>query len=338
MKKNPYLVSARFDYPLLILSPLLALALGFALTATHHGTGVDEITGEPTIAATLIGTFIMAHLFAVFFRSHGNREIFKLYPYRFTIVPVVLFIAMMTSTWAMVSLSVLATFWDVYHSSLQTFGLGRIYDAKAGADPTKGRWLDMGINHVIYIGPIVAGAVLMPHIEAFHEFESVGSVFLTSVPMYAEDYRQTITAVALAACIVYVVYYVWASYQLYRSGQKVSRQKVILLASTAITSVWAWGFNSFGEAFFIMNFFHALQYFAIVWTMEKGNLTKLFRVQAIPFGKALAFTLFIAVSFGYGYFAETGGEDRWIFSIALVVSLMHFWSDGFVWSVRRRQV
>ena len=49
---------------------------------------------------------------------------------------------MITSSWVMVSVSVLATFWDVYHSALQTFGFARIYDRKLGNDPTVGRRLD----------------------------------------------------------------------------------------------------------------------------------------------------------------------------------------------------
>ena len=40
-----------------------------------------------TVAHCFIGTFIMAHLFAVFFRSHLNTPIFLTHPLRFTAVP-----------------------------------------------------------------------------------------------------------------------------------------------------------------------------------------------------------------------------------------------------------
>ena len=33
---------------------------------------------------------------------------------------------------------------------------------------------------------------------------------------------------------------------------------------TGCVSIYAWGFRSFIDAFWVMNFFHALQYFAIV--------------------------------------------------------------------------
>ncbi len=56
--------------------------------------------------------------------------------------------------------------------------------------------------------------------------------------------------------------------------------------STGLVSIYTWGFNTWGEAFFIMNVFHAVQYFGIV----------------------------------------------------LVMSIMHFWYDGFIWSVQKKQV
>ena len=79
------------------------------------------------------------------------------------------------SIWAMVIGSVLATFWDVYHSSLQTFGLGRLYDKIAGNDPRVGRRLDIALNLYIYAGPIAAGATLMDHVDDFAEFKAVSS-------------------------------------------------------------------------------------------------------------------------------------------------------------------
>ena len=38
--------------------------------------------------------------------------------------------------------------------------------------------------------------------------------------------------------------------------------------------------------------------------------------------------------------AESTDADAsaWLFSLFIVISLMHFWYDGFVWSVRRKQV
>ena len=113
-----------------------------------------------------------------------------------------------------------------------------------------------------------------------------------------------------------------------------------LLLSTAACSIYAWGFNPFGMAFFIMNFFHALQYFAIVWWAEKGNMARILGREGRPWGKPLAMVLLLSVGFGYGFFVEAadGYSSDWLFGAFLIVSLMHFWYDSFIWSVAKKQV
>ena len=283
--------------------------------------------------------FIHAHLFAVVFRSHGNSAIRHLHPYRFMLVPVLLYLAMVSSAWVLISVSVLATFWDVYHSALQTFGFARIYDRKAGNDPAVGRRLDWHLNQLLYAGPILAGATMMDHIEDFYEYEEVGAALFTSIPGFMEANQGYFTWTVLLSGVGFLVYYVWAQVRLERQGHAVSLQKVYLLASTGAVSIYSWGFNTFGEAFFIMNFFHALQYFGIVWAFEKKNITQLFRVQNLSFGKPLAAVLFVGTAGAYGFWVETldtSIEALW--AVTLVVSIMHFWYDGFVWSVSRKQV
>ena len=137
----------------------------------------------------------------------------------------------------------------------------------------------------------------------------------------------------------FLAYYVWAQTQLQRRGHAVSLQKVYLLASTGAVSIYTWGFNTFGEAFFIMNLFHALQYFGIVWAFEKKNIMKLFHLDGVTFGKPLAALAFVGIAGAYGFWVEaldTSIEALW--AVTLIVSIMHFWYDGFVWSVRRKQV
>lgn len=112
-----------------------------------------------------------------------------------------------------------------------------------------------------------------------------------------------------------------------------------LLVSTGAVSMFTWGFNTFGEAFFIMNLFHAVQYFGIVWAFEKKNLMVLFHLDQLPFAKPLTAVLFLGIAGAYGFWveaADTTIDALW--AITLVVSIMHFWYDGFVWSVRRKQV
>ncbi len=103
--------------------------------------------------------------------------------------------------------------------------------------------------------------------------------------------------------IPFLVYYVAAYYHFARQGYRVSWQKVILLVITGSVSVYVWGFRSFFDAFWVMNFFHALQYFAIVFHTEKSNLVRLFRVERLAVGAGLMLIWIVALTFAYGFWA-----------------------------------
>jgi len=337
--RRGFIAGPIYDSLFFIGSPLLALVLGIWIADSPLRTTTLEI-GEysDSPAGLFIGSFIMAHLVLVFFRSHANATIFKTFPLRFTLIPALLFGGILLSDWVMVATSVVATWWDVYHSSLQTFGLGRIYDAKAGNDARVGRRLDYLLNILLYTGPILAGATLFDHVEDFSEFDQlddVVAVFFSSVPARVEGFEETLTWLVVGIGVPFLAYYVGAYIRYARQGYKVSTQKVALYVLTGLCSIFTWGFNSFGEAFFIMNFFHALQYFALVWWMERDNMTRTMRTPR----RWLTLVVFLGFGFSYGLWAELlDGDVRWAMAIVSVVSIMHFWYDGFIWSVRRRQV
>ena len=137
------------------------------------------------------------------------------------------------------------------------------------------------------------------------------------------------------AALAYVLYY----RRLAHGGYVFPRPKLVLYATTAFCSIVAWGFGSFGEAFLVMNFFHALQYFGLVWSSEKKSLMRLLRVSDRRIGPAVALSALLLFGFAYGAFAELGVNNAdHLLALTLVVSIMHFWYDGFIWSVRKRQV
>jgi hypothetical protein len=334
-----FIVGPRYDSLFFIFSPLLALALGLLVANSPLENDIALFGAERTFAGVFIGTFIFAHLVAVVFRSHLNPKIFRRHPLRFTLVPIALLVGCGLSPWVLVVTSVIATFWDVYHSSMQTFGLGRIYDMRAGNEPRTGRYLDMIFNLFLYAGPIAAGASLMDHVEDFYEFEAVGSAFFSTIPAYVDYHSRWLTWGVLCAGVPFYLYYAFAYWRFHRRGYRISWQKVALYVSTGVTSIFVWGFNPFGEAFFIMNFFHAFQYFAIVWWSEKGTMVNALRLGPRPWSKPLALTLFLGFAFAYGFGAEIyDGNNPWPLAVILMIAIMHFWYDGFVWSVRRKEV
>jgi hypothetical protein len=330
-------IGPRADWVHLSLAPLWALGLGLAVGATPLKTRALTAFGQRgSLADGFIGTFIFAHLFLVFFRSHADPEIRARHPVRFLAVPPLLFLLFLVSPVARAAGAALAVWWDVYHSSLQTFGIGRIFDAKEGNDPEAGRTMDLLLNLLLYVGPILGGALLTYHAAAFYEFSTVGLVSFAAVPpaLLAAQGRLRLLLVALGAPFLtaYAVYYAY----LIGRGRRVGARKAVLYLSTGVCSIWAWGFNPLGMGLFIMNFFHAWQYFAIVWRYENKSVVRVLRVPEGPRRGLWGFAAMTAVAFAYGAAGGAlGGLWDWAFCLTLTVSLLHFWYDGFVWSVRR---
>ncbi|WP_437993068.1 hypothetical protein [Sorangium sp. So ce145] len=335
-----YIVGPLYDWAFFLLPPLFALAAGALIAGTPFADATFRLHGEKvTWAGLFIGTLIHGHLAAVLLRSHGNADVFRRHRLRFLVAPVALFAAMMLSMWAVACVSVLVVFWDVYHSALQTFGLGRIYDARAGNAPALGRRLDLWLNLVLYAGPILGGATMLLHFQSFDAFEGVGPAFFTAVPALMTSSHRVISWAVIAAGTSYLVYYALAYRAICRRGYRVSFPKVWLLVSTGLCSIYTWGFNPWGQAFFIMNLFHAVQYLALVWWSEGGRLRRRLRLDALRAGTPIAVALFLGGVLVYGVWAELApADDRALWSITQTVALMHFWYDGFIWSVTRKQV
>ncbi len=339
--RSTWIVGPIYDSIFFLLPPTLAFVLAYAITGTAFDDDGFEFFGyeDVTLAGLFLGIFIHAHIVAVVFRSHANTSVFRTHPWRFVLIPALLYLGFISSSWLLVIGSVLATFWDVYHSGAQTFGFARIYDAKMGNDRNAGRRLDWWFNQVFYAGPIVAGATMIDHFGDFSEFEEVGAAFFTRIPAFMEGSQRYFTWTILGGGTTFLIFYVAAYVRMARKGHKISKQKVFLLTTTGACSIYAWGFNPWGQAFFIMNVFHALQYFGIVWWSEKKTIMKTFGVQQRRYGKQIALVLFVGFTGLYGFWVETVDTDiATLWAITLVVSLMHFWYDGFIWSVRKKQL
>jgi hypothetical protein len=305
------------------------------------GVFTNALPSESAIKAFQFVAFTLAfgHLLPVFVRSHLNPTIFKQFKWRLTIVPIALMVSLLVSKTAFVVAAVVGNFWDVFHSAQQNFGLSRIYDAKAGSSPTTGRALDRMISHVLYVGPIIAGASLVPTLDPLASLQEIGWSWLITAPRIAGEHgsslRQAVIAISLVAWVVYLV----GQWRLSQQGYKVSAHKVALMASTALASTLGWGLSSPLVAFAAMNAFHAVQYFALVWKTEGLKVgttvgTKTPRTHWVA-GFGLVFV--IPAIFGAANALVT---DGWNPSVALYigVSLLHFWMDGFIWSVRKKAV
>ena len=206
--RSPYIVSAAYDWVFFLAPPLAALWLGAMLGLGDVGRDVFTWWGQDvSVESIALGVFIHAHLVIVFWRSHGNGDVRRAFKWRMLLAPLLLFVGMTVSVWVAVCASVLATFWDVYHSGAQTFGFARIYEVRAGNDPLAGRRRDYWINQVLYAGPIVAGANMLDHFRDFEEFEVLGAAFFTEIPAKMESNQVYFTWTILGIGLLMLVDY-----------------------------------------------------------------------------------------------------------------------------------
>jgi hypothetical protein len=280
-----------------------------------------------------VSVLTWAHLIAVVPRAYMNREVFAAYKLRLTIVPVLLLAALFVSHTALVAAAVLAVFWDVHHSAMQNFGFARIYDMKAGNPPNMLRATDLRLNWLLYVGPLAAGAALATHTIYFLQFDGTMLSALTSLPGVLATQHE---GVRLAAMLAYAGVIGWAVVdytRAIRAGYKPPAHKLATMIVTGSVSILAWGFSPPLVALAAINLYHAVQYFALVWVKEGARM----QGQGTALRAALLFALGCAV-FGLAYAAAVSGKPTLFVAPFIACSLLHFWYDSFVWSVRKRQV
>ncbi len=355
-RNSGFIATPTFDLIFFILAPWLCLAFGIGMFALPGSNQLAPfMSGDRTRYQLFVAVWIYGHLAAVVFRSHLNAAIFRKHPLRFTLVPVAVYLGMALSLPVLLFGALLASVWDAYHTSMQNFGLARIYDAKAGNPPARGRTLDIWINHVVYIGPLIYGASFIPTIDGLDQFQAVGWFWPSRLLAWLRVNQPALGAAVLVGGSAFVAYYVFSAFALARKGHRVSRQKVALLASTALVTIFAFGTLDWFLGYAITSLYHGLQYFGIVWWTERGHLGTQLRLgdRFLPLA-ALFVASIVAAGLGYEAALQAGTREIasalqtagsasgigpvWIFPIPFTISLMHFWFDGFVWSVQRKEV
>ena len=344
-RKRPstFIASPLYDILFFIAAPALALLLVELLGRwpwAQESRGILGVKGSPI--SFFIAVWSYAHASAVFFRTHADSGIFARHRFRFVAIPLLLFLALLCSDWVMITGLAIAGFWAVYHLGMQNFGLCRIYDARHGNPPDMGRSLDYWLTQVLTLGPFVAGLSLMPTAQVLRTFAKVGWDAPEGWLRILRPVQPSLAPYILAAGLLYLGFYLYSYRRLTKQGYRPCPQKIAMLVSSGSVSIVAWGFLTPWKAFFVMNFFHCWQYFAIVWWTERRTLRRLLHLEHVSAGPWLAFLVFAAttllVGIGYQLYGVDYAALRWTAAVAVSISLLHYWYDGFVWSVRKREV
>ena len=235
--------------------------------------------------------------------------------------------------------AVLAVFWDVHHSAMQTLGIARIYDMKAGNDPLELRRTDLRLNWILYVGPIAAGASLAVHMASFKAFAPLGWTGIASLPSLAEANVAYVREAAVALWQAIVGWAAFAYRAAFARGYRMPVHTLATIASAGLVSIAAWGFTNPVAAFAIINLFHAVQYFALVCLKEGKRIhAGTARIGGDRLRRRASLAVFLTLCLGFGIAYQYGQGLRWLGGLFVACSLLHFWYDSFVWSVRKKQV
>lgn len=334
---------ANYDKYIIIGAPLLAFLLIALTCKTRYQTNaflVSPTTPQWLPLFAILLTY--SHIFLVFLRSHLNKEVLKRHPFRFGSIPLFLMIALWSSPAIFGVASFIALYWDEWHSLMQTFGFGRIYDAKKGSDPIIGRKLDMGMSFVVGLLPHVILLTFIPEVQREEGFLIFLDIEKSLTAQYGH-YLSNLKYPLISFGIGYTAFYIMSYRRLIKNGYQYSPEKFYLFLSTGIAAILIASLYSVKEAAFFGNIYHALQYYLIVYRSEGKNLPRVFGRNSSESKKSimlLCFGLFMVVAFFLAYARSTTTKDSFGFLGALWLStaLLHFWYDGFIWSVRRQDV
>lgn len=344
-QKNWYIHSKTSDTIFIIMCPLIALII-VALVCTPRTTNYVYSDLTPVWFAIAASVLTHAHVLLVFARSHLNAAVFKRYKYRFTIIPLILLAAMCISPIFFVLMGVIGVYWDEWHSLMQTFGFGRIYDGKQGNDPLTGRKLDMGMAFVAGLLPNLVLLTYLPKTQ----INGALVEYMEMPILVVREHGWLITSARLpliAFGICYTLFYIYSYRKLIKRGYKYSAAKFWLFATTGLTTILISCFYTIADGVFFGNIYHALQYIFIVYVSERSNLNQIAskknslnapEKKDYKLGILIFFLLIIPMIFIFSGIRQLTQQVQYVAAFWLLTSILHFWFDGFIWSVRRQDV
>src|SRR6266566_5210695 len=331
-KRNVWILDSWRDLILYVGTPLLIIPL---FTLAQARWSAQEIY----LFVAAFGA--MGHHLPGMIRAYGDRALFERFRWRFIIAPIFLLaICVGFYFWDIKTNPVvmIVFLWGVWHGMMQTYGFGRIYDAKTGSFAALTRRLDFATCGIWF----AAGVILSPArmTDTLEGFYGCGLPFISPGGIHA--LQQTLLFAAVSVAILWLANYV----RMWVAGTRQNPVKLALF----ITSVAFWWYCNNGVAnilagIALFEVFHDVQYLSLVWIYNRNRVEKdssiggfmrfIFRRSGSLVG------LYIGLVFAYGslgYFKEAEIETikRFLTGVVAASGLLHFYYDGFIWKVRER--
>lgn len=323
-----WIIGPKQDFVLFLGTPLLLVSV---FAAARHFWSLTAFTVFATVLA-------MGHYLPGLMRAYGDPALFNRFRTRFLVAPIIL-ISMslyMNQRESSHAFMLLVVLWGAWHWLMQTYGLVRIYDAKAkNFDSTSAR-LDYALCiawfGVLYWRTDGAATVLM-------RFYKAGGLLS---PEYVQMGVKLWFIATLGISALYIVHLVRRT----MAGSPPSLLKLALLGVSFAFYLYAFGYSSsYLVAYALFEGYHDIQYLAIVWVFNcnraakdpgAGSFTRFLFRQRTPL---VILYVLLCVGFGsYDYVVKNFVTEEKIAQLGLGLiaglALVHFYFDGFIWRIR----
>jgi tetratricopeptide (TPR) repeat protein len=332
-KRNLWILSSWRDLILYVGTPVLLIPL---FTVAQARWSAQEIY----LFVAAFGA--LGHHLPGMIRAYGDRALFERFKWRFIIAPIFLVVVCVGFYFWDIKTNpvvMIVFLWGVWHGMMQTYGFGRIYDAKIGSFAAVTRRLDFAMCAIWF----AAGVILSPArmTDTLEGLYGCGLPFIAPAGIHV--LQQTFLVAAIGVAILWLGNYVW----MWTSGTRQNPVKLALFA----TSIAFWWYCNNGVAnilagIALFEVFHDVQYLSIVWIYNRNRVEKdssiggFMRFVFRRSGSLIGLYVGLVLAYGsIGYLNSYLSMDtitRVLTGIVAASGLLHFYYDGFIWKVREK--
>ncbi len=255
--RQPWLRSASFDVPFVLLPGLVALLVTLLLPALYKQT--DEMPLAAWVVLVLLVD--VAHVYSTLFRTYLNKERFRVHRGLYTAIPIACFLVgvLVYSIGDWLFWRVLA-YLAVYHFVRQQYGFLRLYNRQEPKDT----WMAVVDKVAIYAATLYP--IVYWHCTPGRNFDW----FVKGDFMVAEIGWLR----AIAGWLYVAIMTVWIGRELFAwlKWHTVNLPRILIVGSTALT--WFFGIVYFNGdmAFTLLNVVaHGVPYMALIWLQDVRN-------------------------------------------------------------------
>src|SRR5213596_3871100 len=190
-KRNVWILDSWRDLILYVGTPLLIIPL-FALAQARWSAQ------EIYLFVAAFGA--MGHHLPGMIRAYGDRALFERFRWRFIIAPIFLLaVCVGVYFWDIKTNPVvmIVFLWGVWHGMMQTYGFGRIYDAKTGSFAALTRRLDFATCGIWFAAAVLLSSPRMT--DTLEAYYASGGPFIP--PWLLHNAQQVVLAGAIAASV-----------------------------------------------------------------------------------------------------------------------------------------